>query len=238
VILRRQGLIPSEKPPFAENRWSLSTSIPASVVEKHHSASWQNAPQGVLTGGSRIASRWIVACALMVCSQVLTRCIVIGSIVDQVPPQRPTTKNFESSKHVAWVETVEAEIIRLLNMERLRHSLPPLEDHLGLSRAARLHSEGLLKRGMAALHSASWCDPKCRAEMLGVNSLGFGESTYETRGDRLNAQALARLCVENHVVNIRENRNTAMSLQYRYVGVGAAANKWRTIVTHIYTSTR
>jgi uncharacterized protein YkwD len=96
------------------------------------------------------------------------------------PPQRATAE---------WISSVELEVHRLTNEERVRHSLRPLAYDPRLAAVARKHSQDMAEldffahenlRGQSPTDRADQAGYTCRKDYVSYYTIGIAENIFQT----------------------------------------------------------
>ncbi|MDO8429181.1 MAG: CvpA family protein [Candidatus Daviesbacteria bacterium] len=110
-------------------------------------------------------------------------------------------------------ESLEKDMIDLVNTERVRNNLKPLTQSLELRQIARFHSSDMLKQGYFSHISPEGKSVGDRAEQFNFNFLVIGENL---------AFAPSLSLAHNGLMNSPGHRANILSTDYHKIGVGAA----------------
>lgn len=112
------------------------------------------------------------------------------------------------------VKALEAEVIRLVNIERANNGLKPLAANWELSRVARIKSQDMIDKGYFAHNSPTYGTPFDMIKQFGIKYTAAGENI--AYGQNTPAEVVrTRMNSPGHKANI-------LSASYTQIGVGAA----------------
>ncbi|OPJ56429.1 SafA/ExsA family spore coat assembly protein [Alkalithermobacter paradoxus] len=115
------------------------------------------------------------------------------------------------------VKAMEQEVIRLVNIERSKHNLPPLSHNWELSRVARYKSQDMIDKNYFSHTSPTYGSPFDMIKSFGIKFSAAGENiAYGQRS----AQA-----VVNAWMGSEGHRRNILSSNFTQIGVGYAVNK-------------
>lgn len=124
------------------------------------------------------------------------------------PGQKITVPNIDS------VKALEAEVCRLVNVERSKRGLQQLKQHWELSRCARYKSQDMINKNYFAHESPTYGSPFKMMESFGIRfsaaaeNIAYGQKTPQE--------------VMNSWMNSSGHRSNILSPSYLEIGVGAA----------------
>jgi len=113
---------------------------------------------------------------------------------------------------------MEAEILRLVNIERANHGLPALTLHTGLANAARAHSMDMYTRNFVSHTCPSGRTIGMRISAAGLS--GALENIFASGGNRTAEYVVGRWMASTG------HRNAILSEHSTYAGVGFHNNHW------------
>ena len=118
------------------------------------------------------------------------------------------------------VANFEAEVVRLVNLERAKHGLAPLTEDWQLSRVARYKSEDMMSLGYFSHNSPTYGSP---FEMM----RSFGIS-YRSAGENIARGYLTPAAVVAAWMNSPGHRANILNSTYTHIGVGyvKTGNHW------------
>jgi len=108
----------------------------------------------------------------------------------------------------------ENEVVRLVNIERARASLPPLTQNWEVSRVARFKSQDFINRNYFAHNSPTYGTPFQMLRSFGIQFSAAGENI--ARGQRTPAEVVTSW------MNSPGHRANILSTSFNQIGVGAA----------------
>jgi uncharacterized protein YkwD len=151
------------------------------------------------------------------------------------PPAPAVSRTEASLRTTLTLSSLEREVLRWTNVERLMRGLPPLDPESKLTRAARGHSGEMLRLGYFDHESptAASRTPMRRARNAGLRgaSLFVGENI--ARGHFANARELVRAWMES-----RGHRRNILDPSFRYLGVGVVRQGESLWATQLFSATR
>ncbi len=112
------------------------------------------------------------------------------------------------------VKTIEAQVIALVNKQRVSAGLAPLKTNWELSRVARYKSQDMINKHYFAHQSPTYGSPFNMMETFGIRFSAAGENI--AYGQRTPAEVM------NAWMNSPGHRNNILSPIYNQIGVGVA----------------
>ncbi|ADC51748.1 SCP-like extracellular protein [Alkalihalophilus pseudofirmus OF4] len=110
--------------------------------------------------------------------------------------------------------SMEEEVIRLVNQERAKHGLNPLQSNWELSRVARFKSEDMRDKNYFSHTSPTYGSPHQMIRNFGI--------TYRASGENIAAGQTSAQAVFNAWMNSTGHRQNILSSNYTHIGVGYA----------------
>lgn len=144
-------------------------------------------------------------------------------VVEVVPP---TEEEYPQDK-VWTVEEMEAEVVRLTNIERVNAGLTPLKIDTRLMLTAREKSDDLGVNEYFSHHSPTYGDVKSHAQKNGVTARAIGENLVGNAHTPENAV--------QRWMNSPGHRANMLRPEFTHIGVGAWSSEGYTIVTQIFS---
>jgi uncharacterized protein YkwD len=139
--------------------------------------------------------------------------LVVGGIVLLVLAPAALSSDLMSQ---ATVSSQEQSLLRSINRARARHGAPPLRIAPALQRAARSHSQAMLRTGNFT--HGSWYQ---RLRRNGARGRTLGETIAWGVGTDGSADAIVNMWLASP-----PHRQTMLRRGFRYVGVGVAAGSF------------
>lgn len=112
------------------------------------------------------------------------------------------------------VKSVEAEVIRLVNVERSKRGLAPLKNNWQLSRCARIKSEDMRDRKYFSHTSPTYGSPFDMMKAFNIY--------YSSAGENIAAGQTTAAQVMNSWMNSAGHRQNILSSSFTQIGVGYA----------------
>ena len=112
------------------------------------------------------------------------------------------------------VKALEAEVVRLVNVERAKAGLPALKQNWELCRVARYKSQDMIDKKYFAHQSPTYGSPFDMMKSFGIKYLAAGENI--AYGQKTPAEVMQSW------MNSPGHRNNILSSGYYEIGVGAA----------------
>lgn len=116
---------------------------------------------------------------------------------------------------------VEAEIFRLIAIERGKYNLPALGTDTLLAKAARAHSLDMAKNKYFSHTSQSGCTVSCRLAVVGYSWSWYGENIYKMSGYSYTAKEYAAKIVRGWMQSAGHKANI-LNKNFTEHGVGVA----------------
>lgn len=112
------------------------------------------------------------------------------------------------------IKALENEVIRLVNVERQRNGLHPLQQNWELSRVARYKSQDMINKNYFSHQSPTYGTPFQMMSSFGIRYSAAGENI--ARGQKTPAEVMKAW------MNSSGHRANILSAVYNQIGVGAA----------------
>lgn len=148
----------------------------------------------------------------------------------ETPPPAPSTEVSEMAR-------VEAEVIRLTNLERVAQGLSPLSADSRLRTIAWSHSADMIARNFFAHNNLDGCGSSCRADNAGYAWRMIGENLYMMSGFGFSPEKSAEMIVQGWM-NSDGHRTNIIREGYTNTGVGAVVLGDTIYVTALYATPR
>ena len=149
--------------------------------------------------------------------------------LSEIKAENPTIKNYDLiypgqiiniPTLNASVDAYEREVVRLVNLERAKAGLSPLEYDWQLSRVARYKSEDMQKNKYFSHTSPTYGSPFNMMKSFGVS--------YKTAGENIAKGYQTPSAVVNGWMNSNGHRANILNSSFTHIGVGyvASGNYW------------
>lgn len=142
----------------------------------------------------------------------------ISEILAQNPTIKDASKIYPGQKIIiptqSDVKSFENEVVRLVNVERVKHGLQPLTQNWELSRIARYKSQDMINKNYFSHISPTYGSPFTMMENFGIHFSAAGENI--AMGQRTPAEVM------NGWMNSSGHRANILSPSYTQIGVGLA----------------
>ena len=152
---------------------------------------------------------------------------------DPTPPQPTPTPaplpDFETA--------TEQEVIRLMNVERVKYGVAAFSVDPLLTDLARAHSADMLANNYFSHTDNSGCSAQCRLQKAGYAYRSFGENLYMESGRALTPLEVATRIVSAWMQSAGHRQNI-LNAQYTVSGVGIASSGTRLYATSLYALPR
>jgi uncharacterized protein YkwD len=135
------------------------------------------------------------------------------------------------------ISDMEAEILRLTNIERAAAGLSPFSSDTKLREIAALHSEDMLTNEYFEHEDPAGCSSPCRATNAGYRWRAIGENIYMMSGYSLNATKMAAQVVAGWM-DSPGHRANILGTSFVESGVGVAIEGKDVYVTAVYGKER
>lgn len=142
-------------------------------------------------------------------------------------PAEPT--NPAPTPSISGLSAIEAEVVRLVNVERQREGLRPLEASVELSNVARKKSEDMGKNNYFNHNSPTYGSPFDMMKSFGIK---YGTAGENIAKGQLSAQSVVRAWMNSsgHRANIMNPSFTRIGVGYYQTGNGT--NYWTQMFTN------
>lgn len=110
----------------------------------------------------------------------------------------------------------ELEVVRLVNIERAKYGLKPLQENWELSRVARYKSEDMSSKGYFSHTSPTYGSPFTMMRNFGIR--------YSTAGENIAMGQRSAAEVMNGWMNSPGHRQNILNANFTQIGVGYATN--------------
>lgn len=149
--------------------------------------------------------------------------------LSEIKAENPTIKNYDLiypgqiiniPTLNASVDAYEREVVRLVNLERAKAGLSPLEYDWQLSRVARYKSEDMQKNKYFSHTSPTYGSPFNMMKSFGIS--------YKTAGENIAKGYQTPSAVVNGWMNSKGHRANILNSSFTHIGVGyvASGNYW------------
>ena len=149
--------------------------------------------------------------------------------LSEIKAANPTIKNYDliyPGQQIniptvnASVAAYEAEVVRLVNVERAKHGLSPLTQDWQLSRVARYKSQDMRDLGYFSHTSPTYGSPFDMMRSFGIS--------YRTAGENIAKGYQSPEAVVKGWMNSPGHRANILNSSYTHIGVGyvASGNYW------------
>ena len=149
--------------------------------------------------------------------------------LSEIKAENPTIKNYDLiypgqiiniPTVNASVDAYEREVVRLVNLERAKAGLSPLEYDWQLSRVARYKSEDMQKNKYFSHTSPTYGSPFNMMKSFGIS--------YKTAGENIAKGYQTPSAVVNGWMNSKGHRANILNSSFTHIGVGyvASGNYW------------
>ncbi|MFA5577443.1 MAG: CAP domain-containing protein [Tissierellaceae bacterium] len=145
-------------------------------------------------------------------------------------PSRPVEPtNPAPSPSISGLSAIEAEVVRLVNVERQKEGLRPLEASLELSNVARKKSEDMGKNNYFNHNSPTYGSPFDMMKSFGIK---YGTAGENIAKGQLSAQSVVRAWMNSsgHRANIMNSSFTKIGVGYYQTSNGT--NYWTQMFTN------
>jgi uncharacterized protein YkwD len=132
---------------------------------------------------------------------------------------------------------IEAEVLRLSNIEREKQGLPSLSLDATLAATARAHSADMVARDFFSHDNPDGCSSSCRATAAGYRWRMIGENIYMMKGWELSPLEAAVMIV-NGWMSSPGHRENLLKEGYTESGVGIVAEGEAVYATALYGKPR
>jgi uncharacterized protein YkwD len=157
------------------------------------------------------------------------------TVSDAVSHTQPTTPPTPIADSV--ISDMEAEILRLTNIERAAAGLSPFSSDTKLREIAALHSEDMLANEYFEHEDPAGCSSSCRATNAGYRWRAIGENIYMMSGYSLNATKMAAQVVAGWM-DSPGHRANILGTSFVESGVGVTIKGKDVYVTAVYGKER
>ena len=149
--------------------------------------------------------------------------------LSEIKAENPTIKNYDLiypgqiiniPTLNASVDAYEREVVRLVNLERAKAGVSPLEYDWQLSRVARYKSEDMQKNKYFSHTSPTYGSPFNMMKSFGIS--------YKTAGENIARGYQTPSAVVNGWMNSKGHRANILNSSFTHIGVGyvASGNYW------------
>jgi uncharacterized protein YkwD len=135
------------------------------------------------------------------------------------------------------IATIEAEIVRLTNVERAKENLSSLSVDSTLRQVAWGHSADMLANNYFDHDNLNGCSSSCRATNAGYRWKAIGENIYMMSGFKLSAEKTAAMIVDGWM-NSPGHRANILSASFAESGVGVITDGESIYATAMYGKER
>lgn len=154
----------------------------------------------------------------------------------ETPNQVETPKQPEENKEVntnnnnigsSSVSSIELEVVRLVNIERQKAGLAPLQHSNELSRVARAKSQDMANKNYFSHNSPTYGDPFAMMRSFGIQ--------YKLAGENIAKGHLSAASVMNGWMNSTGHRDNILNPSFGTIGVGYVNINGITYWTQMFT---
>lgn len=156
-------------------------------------------------------------------------------VTSEEPAQAPRPEPQTPSPETAAL--IEAEVVRLSNIERDKTGLNSLSTDTTLAATARAHSEDMLDRDFFDHNNPDGCSSSCRATAAGYRWRMVGENIYMMSGWDLTPTEAAIMIV-NGWMSSTGHRENLLKDGYTETGVGVIVRGEAVYATAMYAKPR
>lgn len=140
-----------------------------------------------------------------------------------IPQQKPeiTVPDNDTNDEITnntYISKAEQEVVNLVNQERQKAGLKPLEIDIKTSNVARLKAEDMKKKGYFSHTSPTYGSPFDMLKQFGV--------TYKTAGENIAKGQRTPQQVVNAWMNSEGHKRNILSKSFTHIGVGNTSNYW------------
>ena len=133
----------------------------------------------------------------------------------------------------AFAQDVEAQILKLVNAERIHEGLGALASDAKLAGIARAHSADMLNKGYFSHTNTAGCGSSCRVTNAGYAWRATGENIYTMEGYDMSASETARQMVDGWMKSSGHRANILNS-SYTNHGIGLAVSGKTIYATSVF----
>lgn len=158
-------------------------------------------------------------------------------VTDEPKPEPSPTLSTPTAPPIDIIAEMEAEILRLTNIERAAQGLSALQANAKLRAIAFGHSSNMLKNDYFDHDDPAGCSSSCRASNGGYRWKAIGENIYMMSGYRLAPQEMAARVVAGWI-DSPGHRANILGTSFVESGVGVAIEGKDVYVTAVYGTQR
>ena len=129
----------------------------------------------------------------------------------QPKPQTPTPAQQSPQTPVSGLTAAEQQMLNLVNQERAKAGLQPLQADLELTRLARLKSQDMINKGYFSHNSPTYGSP---FDMIKANGI-----TYRTAGENIAGNQSVQ-AAHTALMNSSGHRANILNANYTHIGIG------------------
>lgn len=133
----------------------------------------------------------------------------------------------ENNTGTSTASSIELEVVRLVNIERQKAGLAPLEHSNELSRVARAKSQDMANNNYFSHNSPSYGDPFAMMRSFGIQ--------YKLAGENIAKGHLSAASVMNGWMNSTGHRDNILNPSFGTIGVGYVNMNGTTYWTQMFT---
>jgi len=135
-----------------------------------------------------------------------------GTVIELPTPTRPNNNSNTNNNQISGLSEFEAEVVRLVNIERQKAGLQPLQASVELSNVARKKSEDMAKNNYFSHTSPTYGSPFDMMKSFGIK--------YNTAGENIAKGHLTPQSVVNAWMNSSGHRANILNSSFKKIGVG------------------
>lgn len=148
-------------------------------------------------------------------------------VKDQVTEEKPVIEQ-EPETHIAPSNSIEMEVVRLVNIERQKAGLASLNHSSQLSNVARAKSEDMGRNNYFSHNSPTYGDPFSMMRSFGIN--------YTTAGENIAQGYYTAESVVRGWMNSPGHRENILNPSFGTIGVGYSDINGTTYWTQMFTN--
>lgn len=147
---------------------------------------------------------------------------------NQAESQKPNTDNAQKPVTDSPTSSVEAEVLRLVNVERSKAGLAPLKMSTELSNVARMKSQDMADKNYFSHTSPTYGSPFDMMKQFGIN--------YTAAGENIAKGYSSAEAVMNGWMNSPGHKANILSSKFGTLGVGYVNKNGTTYWTQMFTN--
>lgn len=139
-------------------------------------------------------------------------------IPETTPEEKPDDNTNDEITNNTYISQTEQEVVNLVNQERQKAGLKPLQIDIKTSNVARLKAEDMKKKGYFSHTSPTYGSPFDMLKQFGV--------TYKTAGENIAKGQRTPQQVVDAWMNSEGHKRNILSQSFTHIGVGNSSNYW------------